>query len=82
MLQALEAGWGDAAMLLSAPYQGLGNAAISGMATDEQRNRRAGYGRRWLSAGVEISYDKPSHAQSAAAAEFCGWRPIGRPAIC
>jgi acyl-CoA dehydrogenase len=31
-------------------------------------------------AGVEISYDKPSHAQSAAAAEFCGWRPTGKPA--
>ena len=30
VLQALEASWGDAAMLLSIPYQGLGNAAISG----------------------------------------------------
>lgn len=24
-------------------------------------------------AGIEISYDKPAHAQSAAAAESCGW---------
>src|SRR6476620_8003509 len=29
VLQALEASWGDAAMLLSIPYQGLGNAAVS-----------------------------------------------------
>jgi acyl-CoA dehydrogenase len=38
-LQALEASWGDAAMLLSMPFQGLGNAAISGVATDEQLAR-------------------------------------------
>ena len=30
-LQALEASWGDAAMMLSIPYQGLGNAAISAL---------------------------------------------------
>src|SRR6201987_2524978 len=34
-LQALEASWGDAAMLLSIPFQGLGNAAVSAVATDE-----------------------------------------------
>jgi acyl-CoA dehydrogenase len=39
VLQALEASWGDAAMMLSMPYQGLGNAAISGVATDEQLKR-------------------------------------------
>src|SRR5246127_4487709 len=38
-LQALEASWGDAAMMLSIPYQGLGNAAISAVATDEQLQR-------------------------------------------
>ena len=31
-------------------------------------------------AGVEISYDKPSHAQSAPPRSSCGWRPTGRPA--
>ncbi len=39
VLQALEASWGDAAMLLSIPYQGLGNAAVSAVATDEQLQR-------------------------------------------
>jgi len=38
-LQALEASWGDAAMLLSIPFQGLGNAAVSAVATDEQLER-------------------------------------------
>jgi acyl-CoA dehydrogenase len=32
--------------------------------------------------GVEISYDKPAHAQSAPAAEFLRWKPTGRPRIC
>ena len=38
-LQALEASWGDAAMLLSIPFQGLGNAAVSAVASDEQLQR-------------------------------------------
>ena len=38
-LQALEASWGDAAMLLSIPFQVLGNAAVSAVATDEQLER-------------------------------------------
>ncbi len=36
MLNALEVSWGDVGLLLSIPRQGLGNAAISGVATDEQ----------------------------------------------
>ncbi|BBY65676.1 acyl-CoA dehydrogenase family protein [Mycolicibacterium helvum] len=36
LLNALEISWGDIALLLSVPRQGLGNAAISGVATDEQ----------------------------------------------
>lgn len=39
MLNALEISWGDIALLLSVPRQGLGNAAISGVATDEQLKR-------------------------------------------
>ncbi|UQX11709.1 acyl-CoA dehydrogenase family protein [Candidatus Mycobacterium methanotrophicum] len=39
VLQSMEASWGDAAMLLSIPYQGLGNAAISAVASDEQLKR-------------------------------------------
>jgi len=36
LVNALEIAWGDVALLLSVPRQGLGNAAISGVATDEQ----------------------------------------------
>lgn len=36
LLNSLEIAWGDIALLLSVPRQGLGNAAISGVATDEQ----------------------------------------------
>jgi len=39
MLNAAEIAWGDIALLLSVPRQGLGNAAISGVATDEQLER-------------------------------------------
>lgn len=36
LVNALEIAWGDIALLLSVPRQGLGNAALSGVATDEQ----------------------------------------------
>ena len=36
MLQVLEMSWGDVALMLSVPRQGLGNAAISSVATPEQ----------------------------------------------
>jgi len=36
LLNALEVSWGDVALLLSVPRQGLGNAAISSVATPEQ----------------------------------------------
>jgi len=39
LLNALEISWGDIALLLSVPRQGLGNAAISGVATNEQLER-------------------------------------------
>ena len=39
VLNVIEISWGDVALLLSVPYQGLGNAAISGVATDEQLAR-------------------------------------------
>ncbi len=49
VLQTLEASWGDAAMMLSIPYEGLGNAAISGVATDEQLQR---LGRVWAAMAI------------------------------
>ena len=39
LLNALEISWGDVALLLSVPRQGLGNAAISSVATPEQLER-------------------------------------------
>ena len=39
LLNAVEISWGDIALLLSVPRQGLGNAAISSVATPEQLER-------------------------------------------
>jgi acyl-CoA dehydrogenase len=39
VLNVMEISWGDVALMLSVPRQGLGNAAISGVATDEQLER-------------------------------------------
>ena len=36
LVNSMEIAWGDIALLLSIPRQGLGNAAISGVANDEQ----------------------------------------------
>ncbi|MFI5608833.1 acyl-CoA dehydrogenase family protein [Amycolatopsis sp. NPDC051903] len=42
VLGTIEMCWGDVGLLLSMPRQGLGNAAISSVATDEQLERFAG----------------------------------------
>ena len=64
-LQALEASWGDAAMLLSIPFQGLGNAAISAVATDEQLQR---LGRVWAAMAItEPGFGSDSAAVSTTA---------------
>jgi acyl-CoA dehydrogenase len=49
LVQTLEASWGDVAMTLSLPYQGLGNAAISAVATDEQLER---LGKVWAAMAI------------------------------
>src|SRR6201998_2571528 len=49
LVNALEVSWGDVALLLSVPYQGLGNAAISGVATDEQLQR---LGQGWAAEAI------------------------------
>ncbi len=65
VLQTLEASWGDAAMMLSMPYQGLGNAAISGVATDEQLSR---LGRVWAAMAItEPGFGSDSAAVSTTA---------------
>ncbi|MGV9709832.1 acyl-CoA dehydrogenase family protein [Gordonia sp. NPDC003424] len=42
LISAREMSWGDVGLLLSIPGQGLGNAAIAAVATDEQLERFAG----------------------------------------
>ncbi|WP_343599751.1 acyl-CoA dehydrogenase family protein [Mycobacterium sp.] len=65
MLQALEASWGDPAMMLSIPYQGLGNAAIAAVATDEQLTR---LGKVWAAMAItEPGFGSDSAAVSTTA---------------
>ncbi|PQM46899.1 Acyl-CoA dehydrogenase, short-chain specific [Mycobacterium talmoniae] len=49
LVNALEISWGDVALLLSVPYQGLGNAAISSVATPEQLKR---LGKVWAAMAI------------------------------
>ena len=65
LVNALEASWGDVAMLLSVPYQGLGNAAISGVATEEQLQR---LGKVWAAMAItEPGFGSDSAAVSTTA---------------
>lgn len=65
MLQVLEMSWGDVALMLSVPYQGLGNAAISGVATDEQLAR---LGKVWAAMAItEPSFGSDSAAVTTTA---------------
>src|SRR5690606_1583620 len=49
LLNALETSWGDVGLMLSIPYQGLGNAAIAAVATDEQLQR---FGKVWAAMAI------------------------------
>ncbi|BBY78478.1 acyl-CoA dehydrogenase [Mycolicibacterium parafortuitum] len=65
LLNALEVSWGDVALLLSVPYQGLGNAAMSGVATEEQLER---LGKVWAAMAItEPSFGSDSAAVSTTA---------------
>src|ERR1700740_1338745 len=65
LVNALEASWGDAAMLLSIPYQGLGNAAVSAVASDEQLQR---LGKVWAAMAItEPGFGSDSAAVSPTA---------------
>jgi acyl-CoA dehydrogenase len=65
LVQTMEACWGDVAMMLSFPYQGLGNAAISGVATDEQLER---FGKVWAAMAItEPGFGSDSAAVSTTA---------------
>jgi acyl-CoA dehydrogenase len=65
VLNVTEISWGDVALMLSVPYQGLGNAAISGVATDEQLER---LGRVWAAMAItEPSFGSDSAAVTTTA---------------
>ncbi|WP_395307567.1 acyl-CoA dehydrogenase family protein [Mycobacterium sp. AMU20-3851] len=65
LLNALEVSWGDIALLLSIPYQGLGNAAISSVATKDQLER---FGKVWAAMAItEPSFGSDSAAVSTTA---------------
>lgn len=60
VLNSLETSWGDVGLMLSIPYQGLGNAAIAAVATDEQLAR---FGRVWAAMAIT----EPSFGSDSAA---------------
>jgi acyl-CoA dehydrogenase len=65
LLNAVEVSWGDVALLLSVPYQGLGNAAISSVATKDQLAR---LGKVWAAMAItEPSFGSDSAAVSTTA---------------
>jgi acyl-CoA dehydrogenase len=65
ILNVLEVSWGDVALMLSIPFQGLGNAAISGVATDEQLER---LGKVWAAMAItEPGFGSDSAAVSTTA---------------
>ncbi|MCP9274577.1 acyl-CoA dehydrogenase family protein [Mycolicibacterium arenosum] len=65
LLNAVEISWGDVALLLSVPYQGLGNAAISSVATKEQLER---FGKVWAAMAItEPGFGSDSAAVSTTA---------------
>ncbi|NLG54034.1 MAG: acyl-CoA dehydrogenase, partial [Rhodococcus sp.] len=65
LLNTLETSWGDVGLMLTIPYQGLGNAAIAAVATDEQLER---FGKVWASMAItEPSFGSDSAAVTTTA---------------
>jgi len=65
VLSVMEACWGDVAMVLSMPRQGLGDAAIASLANDEQLAR---FGGLWASMAItEPGFGSDSSAVSTTA---------------
>ncbi|MDP9094749.1 MAG: acyl-CoA dehydrogenase family protein [Actinomycetota bacterium] len=62
VLSIIEACWGDVAMVLSMPRQGLGNAAIASVANDEQHER---FDKLWASMAIT----EPSFGSDSAAVQ-------------
>lgn len=67
VLNVMEMSWGDVALALSLPYQGLGNSAIAAVATEEQLER---FGKVWASMAItEPSFGSDSAAVATTAVE-------------
>jgi acyl-CoA dehydrogenase len=67
VLSVMEACWGDVAMVLSMPRQGLGNAAIASVANDEQLAR---FDKLWASMAItEPGFGSDSAAVTTTAVE-------------
>ena len=65
VLHGVEMGWGDVALMLSIPYQGLGNAAIAAVANPEQLEK---FKDVWASMAItEPSFGSDSAAVSTTA---------------
>ncbi|GAB18601.1 putative acyl-CoA dehydrogenase [Gordonia effusa NBRC 100432] len=65
VLNALETSWGDVGLMLTIPYQGLGNAAIAAVATDDQLKD---FGKVWAAMAItEPSFGSDSAAVTATA---------------
>jgi acyl-CoA dehydrogenase len=63
VLSIIEACWGDVALVLSMPRQGLGNAAIASVANDEQHER---FDKLWASMAIT----EPSFGSDSAAVQM------------
>lgn len=65
ILNIIETCWGDVGLTLSIPYQGLGNAAIAAVATDEQLES---FGKVWAAMAItEPQFGSDSAAVAATA---------------
>jgi acyl-CoA dehydrogenase len=49
LINVIETSWGDVGLTLSLPYQGLGNAAVAAVATDEQLKE---FGKVWAAMAI------------------------------
>ncbi|MBA4024197.1 MAG: crotonobetainyl-CoA dehydrogenase [Gordonia sp.] len=65
VLNTMETSWGDVGLMLSIPYQGLGNAAIAAVASEEQLEK---FGKVWAAMAItEPSFGSDSAAVSTTA---------------
>ncbi|GAA4683160.1 acyl-CoA dehydrogenase family protein [Gordonia humi] len=68
VLNSMWASYGDVALMLSIPYQGLGNAAIAAVATDEQLEMLGGGDEVWAAMAItEPSFGSDSAAVTTTA---------------